>query len=826
MATVPFGALLEAAIKLDRQGGVLTVLKDRIVAPRFFCCTLDTDGMDIIGVAKDPVAVLIVNPTRVCAGDNVNVDFSHSWSSTSTLTSWVIDWGDGNSSNGVFPGPPWAVNHPDGGYAIPATYTITLTVTDLLGATGEDTQQVEVIDCAAGPPLGLFAGCGSSGVWYSEDAGIGWEARGLEGVEIYDLKVHPFSLGLEENELWAATVNGLYRSVDSGGSWTRIHLPEPETGLGEPLAVAVCPSKVLREECYVLAQLANQAWLYRTVDSGESWNATQNPVGGCNPIPIGRKTWVTMGAGGMNGTVYSMVTDGVSVYACGAFTTAGGVAALRVARWDGTGWHAMGAGFANDMYDLSIDRDGILWISGGKAGGLITVAWWDGAAWHELPAGCPETNQDGVAHGVSPVDGHVFMATMNTVFPVTPGACEMAEWDGAGWSAICDLGVNVSGPLTVTVDWDGAVWFGGAWSIAPATDYLRVSSHGCTCPGGQPNSAVARLYTDLDTRHVYAIGGFGEIGSVAAYRIARYNGADWNSIGQIPMSAGHTLWGLYVGSKDFILVGTGIVAGVASVWKWDGVVWTQMAGRFDTTSYVTAVCQLGEITYAGGSFTDIDGNVVNRAAMSAIEAGFHLSTEGRFHSLDMSADGRYVYVAGLDAANRPIVLRVYYTLEDFDVIVDEGAPGTWAGVKADYTQGGRVWVFGNLSNTWKVRVSDDYGGTEFLGNGDDSWANNEVVRAVLPSIYDSEDIVAILNVALEAWRSGDGTTSWAKTGDLVFSCHCGERDWIEDMNIFVGRLNAVATHLQYSPNLGAGWIERSGGIVPNDAPITALQIVS
>ena len=45
--------------------------------------------------------------------------------------------------------------------------------------------------------------------------------------------------------------------------------------------------------------------------------------------------------GGANGAVLALAADGDVLYAGGAFTTIGGVAANRVARWDGSAWEAI-----------------------------------------------------------------------------------------------------------------------------------------------------------------------------------------------------------------------------------------------------------------------------------------------------------------------------------------------------------------------------------------------------------------------------------------------------------------------------------------------------
>jgi len=188
----------------------------------------------------------------------------------------------------------------------------------------------------------------------------------------------------------------------------------------------------------------------------------------------------------------------------------------------------------------------------------------------------------------------------------------------------------------------------------------------------------------------------------------------------------------------------------------------------------------------------------------------------------MSADGQFIYIGLLTGAGFPVILRVTYDLSEICTVHNLGA-GTWGGVKADYNNGARVWAFGDFGAASKVLYSDDWGDTWVDVTG--AWNANEIVRPVMPSVYDPADLVAILSVAQESWHSGDGGTTWAKTGDTAFGTHCGERDWIEDENIFIGNLIGAANHLQLSPNKGAGWAERSSGITAN-TQITALQIAS
>jgi hypothetical protein len=60
---------------------------------------------------------------------------------------------------------------------------------------------------------------------------------------------------------------------------------------------------------------------------------------------------------GVNDRVYSLgVYDdgaGPALYAGGSFTTAGGLPANRIAKWDGSSWSALGSGMSSDVYATS-----------------------------------------------------------------------------------------------------------------------------------------------------------------------------------------------------------------------------------------------------------------------------------------------------------------------------------------------------------------------------------------------------------------------------------------------------------------------------------------
>ncbi|MGA2280814.1 MAG: hypothetical protein ABSG80_10995 [Verrucomicrobiota bacterium] len=54
-----------------------------------------------------------------------------------------------------------------------------------------------------------------------------------------------------------------------------------------------------------------------------------------------------------SGTVLSLTTMGNNLYAGGMFTNIGGVSANRIAKWDGTNWSALGSGVSSSVYGLA-----------------------------------------------------------------------------------------------------------------------------------------------------------------------------------------------------------------------------------------------------------------------------------------------------------------------------------------------------------------------------------------------------------------------------------------------------------------------------------------
>jgi hypothetical protein len=112
-------------------------------------------------------------------------------------------------------------------------------------------------------------------------------------------------------------------------------------------------------------------------------------------------SWSGVGGGVGPSSPFTMLVhddgNGAALYAAGAFTQAGGAPAARIARWDGTSWSALGAGFGNgQVNDLATYPDpfggpaklvavGTFTIAGGAPANRVAA--WDGTSWAPLGSG-------------------------------------------------------------------------------------------------------------------------------------------------------------------------------------------------------------------------------------------------------------------------------------------------------------------------------------------------------------------------------------------------------------------------------------------------------
>lgn len=148
----------------------------------------------------------------------------------------------------------------------------------------------------------------------------------------------------------------------------------------------------------------------------------------------------------LDGAVYTAVEWNGSLVVGGGFMSAGGQPAPRIARWDGASWHAMGAGFNEPVFSLHA-HDGQL-VAGGRftqsgATTTLRIAAWDGEAWQPIGPGFDEHHIFGYPSGLPTfVDclvtygGRLVAGGLFTDIAGGGPAAGIAQWDGQSWEPL------------------------------------------------------------------------------------------------------------------------------------------------------------------------------------------------------------------------------------------------------------------------------------------------------------------------------------------------------------------------------------------------------
>ena len=326
------------------------------------------------------------------------------------------------------------------------------------------------------------------------------------------------------------------------------------------------------------------------------------------------------GVPGVNGRVHAMTMwdrDGagpaVPVLAvAGEFTLAGGVAARNVATYDPVArtWAALGSGTNSAVHALAALPNGELVVGGGffSAGGgaALAIARWNGSSWSPLGAGLNDTVQALVV-----ANGELVAAGYFTASGSQPLA-RIARWNGSTWSPLgsgCDTAVEA-----LAVDATGGLIAGGHFGTAggaPANRIARWNGSSWSALGSGCDGPVFALAAATNGE-IFAGGAFGLAGGTVAHSLARWNGSSWSELGGgVSGAFGHVKALLLRASGELVVGGTFTAAGASaarSVASWNGSAWSSLAGGLSALNWETtlalATLPNGELV-AGGSFTRI-----------------------------------------------------------------------------------------------------------------------------------------------------------------------------------------------------------------------------
>jgi hypothetical protein len=147
----------------------------------------------------------------------------------------------------------------------------------------------------------------------------------------------------------------------------------------------------------------------------------------------------------------------------GAFTTAGGVDAKRIASWDGSSWSPLGSGMnyygvgALAVYDNKLIAGGDFTTAGGVS--VNYIASWDGSSWSPLGSGVgPYPSVEALAvYDNKLIAGGKFWVAGGV------SANHIASWDGSSWSP---LGSGMNSWVWALTVYDNKLIAGGWFTTA------------------------------------------------------------------------------------------------------------------------------------------------------------------------------------------------------------------------------------------------------------------------------------------------------------------------------------------------------------------------
>jgi hypothetical protein len=327
--------------------------------------------------------------------------------------------------------------------------------------------------------------------------------------------------------------------------------------------------------------------------------------------------------GGQSLGVEALTVYNGELIAGGWFTTAGGVAANGIARWNGSTWQPLGSGVNGTVLALAV-HNGNLIVGGAfsMAGGVTaySIATWNGATWQAMQGGM--TNHPGQPNSVLALAVFNGEIVAGGQFGWAGGTASngLARWTGTSWQP---FGAGLSPPGSYSTAcralrvFNGELVVGGNFtSVAGVTAANIIRWNGTTWqPLGAGTNAQVSGLTEYNGNLV-AGGSFGSAGGLATEKLATWTGSTW-----IPMtgitspSQSVTLVTAYAGSlyagwnADWVPIGGTYAACLA---RWDGTTWSAVAPGLAANVYALAVA--GDWLVVGGSFLLAPGTPANRVA--------------------------------------------------------------------------------------------------------------------------------------------------------------------------------------------------------------------
>lgn len=482
---------------------------------------------------------------------------------------------------------------------------------------------------------------------------------------------------------------------------------------------------------------ATNSWTARAASPVPVTSNAQAAIGSNNQLYTVRNAWAAFDSGVSPGRAMCVTynaTHGLMVG--GNFNTAGGSPANGIARWDGSGWYALGDGSTAGIQAVAVTSDNTLYAGGpsGDAPFVKHLCSWNGTQWVEF--------QGGVSYGVNPADADVYdlEARGNDLYVAghfsqagSVSANNVARWNTStgAWQAL-GSGVESTNPAqaraqALAFDGSGNLYVGGQFERAGGVTVNNIARWTGTTWQALGSGVNGEVYAVAiaSNGYVYIGGLFTQAGGGAASHIAYWDGSAWHALGNgfngkvcALTFVGSTL---YAGG-EFWQSGSLDVSGIA---KWDNGLWHEVAGGVTGAMSTVEEFFVGaqDILYVAGSFTQAGGISASRIAscLSSMHA-YDPSSDSWAAKADVPApvgaggamsgdDGGHLYLllgGGSTALYRyDIAANSWVTRTSAPQGATSGSASVWANGAFYALLGGGTSFYRHdpSSNTWAARAN-------------------------------------------------------------------------------------------------------------------------
>ena len=345
----------------------------------------------------------------------------------------------------------------------------------------------------------------------------------------------------------------------------------------------------------------------------------------CNTY--GQNQWLPV-TPGANATIRDLTSDSIgNLYACGNFSSIGGISVGNIARFDGQTWSSLNSelGFTGQyIYRMEI-IDGNLYAMGqfSSIAGINAscIARWDGQSWHSMGSGFSgstsgfQTNNP-IVTSIVKYNNELYIGG-DFLYSNGQLVNSLAKWNGIDWIPV---GTGISG-----------VYPGGALVL----EHLLVHNNELYACGefqsinGINANAIARFnginWTNLGSgsnlgwllemkvfnNELYVVGSFNNIDGISLTSIAKWNGANWSNLPNSVFNS--AIGGLGIYNNELVVCGPFTsISGIScnAIARFDGQNWQPFGSGFN--DFASDIEFANNVLYCAGGFTQSGNETIER----------------------------------------------------------------------------------------------------------------------------------------------------------------------------------------------------------------------